>query len=252
MEMIDDMLCLPGPGEVYLAYLDLTQPHEVVAELEQTLSPEEWTRAGRFHFAEDVRRFVVRRGMLRHLLGGLIGLAPADVCFAFGPQGKPRLAPPCDRSGVHFNLSDSGDMALLAWTIGGEIGVDLEQIRPMPDALALAQRFFAKDEEAWLRQAPEDERDAAFFRCWTCKEAVVKAMGDGLTAPLQSFVAAHWTTPPAVRWAASDTSTAPNHWRLHLPDAPTGWLAAMVTPYEINTVKTHLVETKNKLRTIEG
>jgi 4'-phosphopantetheinyl transferase len=176
--------------------------------------------------------------MLRHLLGGLIGVAPADVRFAFGPQGKPRLAPPCDRSGLHFNLSDSGDMALLAWTTGGEIGVDLEQIRPMPDALALAQRFFAKDEEAWLRQAPEDERDAAFFRCWTCKEAVVKAMGDGLTAPLQSFAAAHWTTPPAVQWMDSNTPTASDHWTLHLPVAPEGWLVAVATSHAIATVNT--------------
>ena len=236
MEMIDDMLCLSGPGEVYLAYLDLTQPHEVVAQLEQTLSPEEWARAGRFHFAEDARRFVVRRGMVRYLLGGLIGVAPVNVRFAFGSQGKPRLAPPCGRHGIHFNLSDSGDMALLAWTTGGEIGVDLEQIRPMPDALALAQRFFAKDEEAWLRQAPEDERDAAFFRCWTCKEAVVKAMGDGLTAPLQSFVAAHWTTPPAVGWV--DAPAAANHWTLHLPVAPEGWLAAVAASRAIDTVNT--------------
>ncbi|MBI1293545.1 4'-phosphopantetheinyl transferase superfamily protein [bacterium] len=235
--MMGEMLSLPGPGEVYLAYLELLQPDEVVAELEQTLSPEEMARAGRFHFAEDACRFVVRRGVLRHLLGGLIGVSPADVCFAFGPQGKPRLAPPYDRSGVHFNLSDSGDMALLAWTIGAEIGVDLEQIRPMPDALALAQRFFAKDEEAWLRQMPEDERDTAFFRCWTCKEAVVKAMGDGLTAPLQSFVATHWTRPPVVRWV--DVPTAPDHWTLHLPDAPEGWLAAVAASHAIDTVKTY-------------
>ncbi len=229
VDQLKDALRLPQGDEVHLAYFRLDLPDPVVAELERVLSTAEWARVSRFQVAEDARRCVVRRGILRHLLGTLLDVPPESLLFGLGPQGKPGLAPPFARHNLHFNLSDSGEMALFAWTTGGEIGVDIEEVRPMPHALAVAQRFFAEAELTWLSQQPADQRDAAFLRCWTCKEAVVKALGDGLMAPLQRFSAAHWADPPRVEWL-EDTTAAACHWSLHLPGAPHGWVAALAAP----------------------
>lgn len=237
-EMMGVSLTMPVQREVHLAYVNLEQPYDVIQQLEGTLSAEEWARAGRFHFAEDARRYIVRRGCLRHLLGHLLQVAPWEISFVLGAQGKPRLAVPFDRSGLSFNLSDSGEMALFAWTTGGEIGVDIEQLRALPDAEALAQRFFAPPELDWLMQQPVDERSTAFYRTWTCKEAALKALGDGLTAPLDAFVAAHWRVPARIEWLRA-TPASMGQWKLHLLDAPAGWLAALVTPAQIDKIWVH-------------
>ena len=191
--------------------------------MEQTLTADEWARLRRFHFARDARRYAVRRGVLRHLLGRYLSIPPSEVSFVYGPQQKPALAERLAKTGLHFNLSDSGEMAVYAFAVEQSIGVDIEEHRDYPDARQLARNFFSPTETAWLSQQPDALVSLAFLRCWTCKESVVKALGDGLMAPLQEFTVAHWQTPPGLIWP-----TAPaGKWSVHLLNPPAHFSAAL-------------------------
>src|SRR5262249_31830035 len=159
------------------------------------LSEDERAREQRFHFERDRRRFRVTRGLLRVLLGRYLCQAADGVELAYGDRGKPRLRD--ETSGLRFNVSHSGGRALLAFARGRDLGVDLELMRPVPEMASLTEQCFSPAErEAW-RGLPEAERPAAFFRCWTRKEAFVKATGDGLSRPLDSFDVSLGTREPA-------------------------------------------------------
>ena len=107
--------------------------------------------------------------------------------FAYGPHGKPELAAPFDRAGLTFNLAHSSDLALVAVTLGATIGADIERLRPVHDLDGVAEQTFSDRERRTLLALPACDRARAFFRCWTRKEAFVKALGDGLSYPLDSF-----------------------------------------------------------------
>jgi 4'-phosphopantetheinyl transferase len=153
------------------------------------LSPEETGRAERFHFDRHRRAFVLGRSALRVLLASYLGLDAAAVEFVYGPQGKPALAPKLENvsPSLRFNASNSGDLAAYAFTHGCEIGVDVERYRALPDLESIARRYFSPEETAELLQLSPNEITSGFFNCWTRKEAVIKAMGGGLSIPLDSF-----------------------------------------------------------------
>jgi 4'-phosphopantetheinyl transferase len=226
------MIPLPPPGVVHIWYAHLNPPDSTIAQMEQVLSADEWAQLRRFHFADDARRYAVRRGMLRHLLAGYLQIPPTEIVFAYGPQRKPTLAPSLVVADLRFNLSDSGEMAVYSFAVGQEIGVDIEAHRDYPDALQLAERFFSREEAEWLKSQPAEQRSSAFLRCWTCKEAVVKALGDGLMAPLQEFTVAHWQTPPRLHWPASPQSD----WSIHLLRPPDGYSAALAAANPIASI----------------
>jgi 4'-phosphopantetheinyl transferase len=173
-----------GPAEIHLWLVPLDASPDTAASLEALLAPDEKTRAARFRFPEHRLSFIVARGMLRVLLGFYLGRAAADVEFSYTDFGKPRLL---GNSDIRFNVSHSGSFALYAMTRYGELGVDVEQHRVMDDLESIAERFFTPGELSDLLNVPLDGRTAAFFRCWTRKEAFVKAVGEGLSIPLDSF-----------------------------------------------------------------
>ena len=170
----------PDEVHVWAARLD-AQPEAVLCI---PLSTDERERGRRFHFERDRRRFVVSHGLLRVLLGRYLQVDPAGLVFAYGPRGKPSLA---GRDELRFNLSQSGELALLAFARGCELGIDIEQERPLPELEDIARNYFSAREGAELLGLRADEREAAFFRCWTRKEAFIKATGDGLSRPLDAF-----------------------------------------------------------------
>lgn len=176
------------PGEVHVWAVRLDPPREQVERLGRSLAAEEWERASRFRFEKHRRQYVVGRGALRTLLAGYLqGLqGPEAVRFRYGPRGKPFLEAPLDAGGLQFNLSNSDELALVGFVIGPEIGVDVEYLRPMSDCEQIAERFFSESERQALRRIPPP-KEAAFFNCWTRKEAYLKAVGEGLAAPLDSF-----------------------------------------------------------------
>ena len=157
------------------------------ARLELTLSPDEKARADRYHFAKDRNRFVVARGLLRELLGRYLCQVPGGLEFAYGPYGKPALSGANAVNGVSFNLAHSAGLAVYAISRQRNLGIDVELIQPESAGEDIARRYFSAREVSDLRTLPPEERTQAFFRCWTCKEAYLKALGTGLQTPLDSF-----------------------------------------------------------------
>ncbi len=166
-------------SEIHLWRVSLNQPIVSVNSLARLLSPDEQQRADRFRRAEDRQHFIVGRAMLRQILGQYLAIAPDALQFGYEPRGKPFLAHAPD---LRFNLSHSHGLALYAIGRIGRIGVDLECLsRTLSEVEPLAQRFFSASEYKSLMASPVDQRRSAFLRLWTCKEAVLKATGTGLS-----------------------------------------------------------------------
>ena len=176
------------------------------------LSEDERDRADRFHFERDRRRFVAGRSTLRRIVATYLDAFPREIVFEYGPQGKPRVS----ESTLFFNISHSGACGLFAFATQFEIGVDVEQLdQARSDNEHVATRFFSPSEIETLRAQPTSARPQAFLRCWTRKEAFIKARGDGLTLPLQDFdVSFAVGARPALLRTAWSTSE-PEEWVLH-------------------------------------
>lgn len=148
------------------------------------LSEEERARANRFVFEHDREHFLVARCRLRELLGSYLHRAPQSLEFRTGPYGKLSLV---EHDGLRFNLTHSYGLALYAFAMNRELGIDAEKIRPEFATEGIAERYFSAAEQSELRELPIELRTSAFFLCWTRKEAYVKAHGGGLQIPLDSF-----------------------------------------------------------------
>jgi 4'-phosphopantetheinyl transferase len=172
---------LRGEVHVWHSSADDAPPSELILPV---LEAAERDRASRFVFPEHQRLFIAAHGALRTLLGMYLGVPPETVRFRNAKNGKPELAAP---AGVHFNLSHTSGAFAIATAAHGPVGVDIEKIRAMPDWRAVALRFFSPAEIAWIENGPQAEQLAAFFTCWTGKEAYLKATGAGLGVPLSSF-----------------------------------------------------------------
>jgi 4'-phosphopantetheinyl transferase len=173
--------------DVHVWRASLDQSPDCVDQLAQALSPDEQMRAERFYFDRDRKRFMVARGLLRTILSYYLGVEPSQLQFCYGSHGKPALAEAFDESRIRFNLSHSQGLALYAVTRDREIGIDLEQIRSMPKAEQLAERFFSAPEYEILRTLPMHLKEEAFFNAWTRKEAYLKASGKGLAQSLEQI-----------------------------------------------------------------
>jgi 4'-phosphopantetheinyl transferase len=175
-----------GPRRIHLWAARLDPPQPEVERLHRLLDDEERARAARFRFDKHRRRFIVGRGFQRIVLGDYLGIDAGAIQLSYGPKGKPYLAGPW-RGRLHFNLSNSSEMALLGVNVEREIGVDVEKLREVHEMEALAERFFSRREAPVLLALPEERKVEGFFNCWTRKEAYLKAVGTGLSAPLDRF-----------------------------------------------------------------
>lgn len=199
-----------APGIVSLALLDLDLPRAELDEYRCWLDPDELLRASRFRHPADRDRFVARRGQMRAHLGQELGIAPQMVRIAVDEHGKPFL---CDHPDLAFSLSHSNGLALLATTRGNAIGCDIEWRNPELACPRVAARLFARQEYEALTALPPDQWVAGFYNCWTRKEAYVKALGLGLSYPLDAFT----------------VSLAPGEPACFVDDEP-GWTLASFEP----------------------
>lgn len=181
-----------------------------LAALERHLTPDERDRARRFVVPKDGADFTVGRGRVREILADYVGRPAADLRFAYGAHGKPRLE--LDGSAPHFNLSHAGHRAALVVSPSVAVGVDIEVVRPIERGLA--RRFFAPGEVTALEALPPERWLDGFFQCWTRKEAVLKAMGRGFSMSLASFdVSIAADLPPRVM-RLDEPGDAAQHWAL--------------------------------------
>ena len=168
------------PAGISLAQCRLDEDDDIaLAEATALLSPSETARAARFHFDRDRDRYVRGRGFLRHTLGQALGQPAAGLELTEGPQGKPELA----SHDLAFNLSHSRDLAVLALSARGPIGIDLEFTDRAVDVGALAQSVFCAHEIDILNALPPATRQTRFFAFWTAKEARMKLTGEGMSLP---------------------------------------------------------------------
>lgn len=207
----------------------MDQPAAEVQQLTQTLSSDERSRAERFHFERDRRHFIVGRGLLRTILGRYLGLRSSQLQFCYGPRGKPALAETVSESKakLYFNLAHAAGLALYAVTNDREIGVDLEQIHPIADMDQIAERFFSAQESAALRALPPEQRQEAFFNCWTRKEAYLKASGEGLAQPLDQFSVSLGPGEPAKLVSIAGDFQEASRWFIQAFSPANGYVAAV-------------------------
>lgn len=187
------------------------------------LSADEQARAMRFHFARHRQYFTATRAILRRVLAAYLETDAKALSFAYGPKNKPALGAEHAESALAFNVSHSGDMALFAFTRSRLLGVDVELIRCDFDTAAIARRFFSAAEQSQLAELDPEQRHEAFFRCWTRKEAYIKAIGEGLSLPLDQFdvslkpddhnalLATRPNQLEAKRWSLRDVAAGPGY-----------------------------------------
>ena len=210
-----------GAVHVWAASLDTTPAEH--DELGALLSADELERAARFKFGRLARRFVAGRGILRSLVGAYAGMAPAELRFRYD-AGKPSLEtqPPTP---LHFNLAHADDLAVYALSRSSPIGVDVERVAPLPDATDIAANYFASGEIRRLANAHDTAE--SFYRCWTRKEAFVKALGDGLAYPLDRFEVTLAAGEPARLLSVDDDPAEARAWTLHHLDPAVGFVGAV-------------------------
>jgi 4'-phosphopantetheinyl transferase len=184
------------------------------------MNAEEQARAARFVRAEDRHSFIAAHGGLRLLLGAMLGEPPQSFAFVANPQGKPALEP---SRGIAFNMSHSGGIVLIGFADKIPIGVDIEALRPMTERGAIVRRYFHPGEAADFAGLPPAETEGAFFRCWSRKEAVVKALGVGMSLDLHRYrvtcvpgatpevLALEGDDAPQANWTLIDLYPGPGH-----------------------------------------
>jgi 4'-phosphopantetheinyl transferase len=222
--------------EVQVWAVELNQPTSTFAKLRATLSQTEVERAERFHFDRDRRRFGCTRGALRLLLAEHLGAHPRDLSFTYNACGKPALGGQ-HAGALSFNVSHSDELALIA--VAHEaitVGIDVERVRTMRDCEGMARRFFAPGEVARLLVLPASKREQAFFDCWTRKEAYLKALGDGLSRPLDTFEVTFASAEPISLMVVGDELES-GRWAFIPLDPAPGYAATLVASLGFTTVR---------------
>jgi len=221
-------------ADVDIVGTDLDAPdHDELAALWALLSATERQAADRFLSDRHRAHYIVARGRLRQLLGERLGVAPAAVELVTTKYGKPSLGARYGTSDLAFNLSHSGSLAVYAFTGRRTVGVDIEHIREIPDAEGLATRFFSpREAEAFRAVAASSRRDLTFLACWTRKEAFVKAIGEGLSHPLDAFDVTIDPEAPARITRVGAETAGPLGWAMASFQPRDGYIGAVVYPDE--------------------
>jgi 4'-phosphopantetheinyl transferase len=217
-----------GEDEVHVWRAALNLSASSVQSLQQTLAPDEQRRAERFHFRKDREHFIVAHGLLRIILGRYLDIKLSQLRFCYSPYGKPALAKESGGDALQFNLSHSHGMALYAVTRRRNIGVDIERVRTDWPSEQVAEQFFASSEVAQLRALPDNAWHEAFFRCWTRKEAYIKARGEGLSLPLDKFEVSLAPGEPAALLSTKGDPEEASRWSMKELRVGPGYAAALV------------------------
>ncbi len=189
------------------------------------LDDHERGRTARYHFAPDRIRYSTCHANMRRILASYLGLLPESLVFREGPGGKPQLVLGQADLDLRFNLSHSKSIALLAVALGMEVGVDVEDVRPIETGVA--ERFFSAAELASMKPLRGEEWMYAFYRCWTRKEAILKAEGVGLRIPLDSFDVSVRADEPAALLDARPEARLSARWKLHHLASAEGTMGAL-------------------------
>ena len=193
----------------------------------KVLSPEERERAARFHFQRHRRRYIVSQGVMRRILSHYLDEDPSELVYEIGSHGKPALGGRHKEAGLQFNLTHSHEIALFVLVREVEIGIDVEFVREIDDLDGIAGRFFSVSEQADYFSLPKDQRAQGFYNCWTRKEAFIKAIGDGLSYPLEKFDVTLIPGERAQLLRIEDNPVEASHWTLEAFQPEPGYTGAV-------------------------
>jgi 4'-phosphopantetheinyl transferase len=223
-------------NDIHIWQASLDQPIQRWNALADLLSPDETTRAAAFIFERDRRKFIVARAVLRQLLGRYLNINPRAVKFTYADKGKPSLA---DAPTLQFNVSHAHELALYAFGINQPLGIDLEYQREVIDMHGIARGNFSAQENALFNSLPDHLKQEAFFNCWTRKEAYIKALGEGLSHPLDTFDVTFVPNEPArlieVRGFADEAA----QWSFHAFTPQPNYIAALATRHTTPHINFH-------------
>ncbi|HKD14042.1 MAG TPA: 4'-phosphopantetheinyl transferase superfamily protein [Candidatus Angelobacter sp.] len=213
---------------VHIWQIHLVAKEDRINWYRKLLSVDEIQRSDHFYRERDKARFVVARSAMRMILAEYLHVPPQELAFSYTAKGKPEFVSDFNESGIKFNLSHSRDFAFLAVTQGLCVGVDIEFINHEFAADDVAARFFSPNEISALRALSPGERAGAFFECWTRKEAYIKATGEGLSLPLDSFDVAFGPGVPPALLRVEVFPQELSRWSMYNLSVPQGYAAALV------------------------
>ena len=229
---------------VHVWRADLRIPTAAVRYYQRYLIEEEITRAERFYFEKDRNHFIVAHGILRILIGRYLNVEPSRLRFCLNAYGKPSLEPSLHMPALSFNISHAHDLALFAFTYARQVGVDVEYMRlgggdsgddgdgKNGDYEQLAQHYFSPYERDVLQRLPVEEKQRAFFQCWTRKEAYIKARGTGLSLPLDLFDVSLRPNEPAALLQSREHPQEAVRWSMRELAPGTGYVGALAVEGE--------------------
>jgi 4'-phosphopantetheinyl transferase len=220
-------------GDVHVWRVELNQPEPLLEKFRETLEEQELDRASRFHFEKHRRHFTAGRGVLRQLLSQYLGTKPEQLRLSYGAYGKPALNGEHKDSRLRFNMSHSHEVALFAFAEDRELGVDVEHIRTDFASEEVARRFFSRREVETFNALPRHDQVAAFFKCWTRKEAFIKVIGKGLSQPLDKFDVT-LGQPAALLWVSGDDAS---RWSLYDLEVGGDYAGALAVEGQVSRIR---------------
>ena len=220
--------------EAHVWRADLEIDERVQSSLLNLLSPDEKRRALKFRFAKDSRNFIATRGILRSLIGKYLEIKPAEVCFQYNQFGKPGIT---NNNPLQFNISHSQNMALFAFSKKHNVGVDVEFLNPNIQVKDIAINFFSRNEIRKLLSLPDQQKPLGFFNCWTRKEAFIKAVGAGLSFPLDKFEVSMEPDKPAKLLATDWDPNAASKWSIYSISLGSNFVGSLAIEGLVDKVK---------------
>ena len=214
-------------SDIHVWCASLEFPPQELEGLFHLLSPDEKKRAERFYFERDRNRFIAGRGLLRTIISHYLEIEPSQIEFIYGSYGKPALKSALQDKTFEFNVSHSKDLALYIFSWDRKVGIDVEYVRPMPDTNDFAGQFFSPSESGFVNSLSGKQKDDAFFKIWTCKEAFLKANGSGLTLPINQVEISLEAEGSAILRSIGGDKTQAAPWHLETFNPVPGYQAAL-------------------------
>ncbi|WP_299119090.1 4'-phosphopantetheinyl transferase superfamily protein [uncultured Winogradskyella sp.] len=222
------------PNTLHIWSLNFVVNDNAFNKYHNLLSDDEKERASRFKFFKDKRCYVVTKGILRLLSGQYLNKDAKAIKFEYEKYGKPKFK---HKTNLNFNVSHSGDLAIIGFIYDHTIGVDIEKIKNDFDTFDIASKFFSKQEINALREIPTQQQHLAFYRCWTRKEAFIKAKGSGLSFPLNEFsVSLDSDLDAEVLWTKWNTGEK-HQWKLSSFIPSKDYIAAHIVDSKIENIQ---------------
>ena len=226
-------------GEIHVWTAHLVDEHRATADLLAILSGEESAQAAQFSFERDRMRFIQAHGIVRQILSNYLDADAATLVFARTHHGKPYLIPRANGPHLEFSVSRSSDCCMLAVQLDHSIGIDIEKVRDLPQAIDIVQSYFTPVESKALSALRGAARRDAFFALWTHKEAMVKGLGISLAAHLGRI---EFDLDPigGLRLVAWDRDqSVAQKWSVVRLDPAPGYVAAIASAYPIRCLTLH-------------